>query len=126
MGRKNLALHDIAAHRAVWSCNLGVNRAALSLLQDAGEKLHGSRRIFSPEFDGRWGGEDTALGIVAHIVGCRVVTLGDASAVEHAPHDPFNVSRINLDKIPGYADRAREILYICDRGESVSTERNEA
>lgn len=126
MGHKNLALHDIAAHRAAWSCNLGINRAAVSLLQDAGEKLHGSRRIFSPEFDGRWGGEDTALGIVAHLIGCQIVTLGEASAVDHAPHDPFNVSRINLDKIPEYADRVCEILYICDRGESVSTERNEA
>ncbi len=110
MGRDNIAIHEIAAHRATWSCNLGVNRAALDLLQAAGEKLHGSRRIFSSEFDGRWGGEDTAFGIVAHLVGCRIVTLGNASAVEHAPHDLFNVSRINLDKIPAYMASAKSRL----------------
>lgn len=101
-------LPEIIAHRATWSCNLGLNRAAISLLQSAGEKLHGSRRIFSPEFDGRWGGEDTALGIAAHHAGCRVVVLTEESAVEHIPHDPFRVSRINLDLIPEYADRVRK------------------
>lgn len=100
-------LPEIIAHRATWSCNLGINCAAISLLQSAGEMLHGSRRIFSPEFDGRWGGEDTALGIVAHHTGCRVVALTEASAVEHIPHDPFRKSRINLDLIPVYADRVQ-------------------
>lgn len=102
-------LPEIAAHRATWSCNLGINRAALHLLQDAGEKLHGSRRVFSPEFDGRWGGEDTGLGIVAHYVGCTIRTLS-ASSVEHIPHDPFRISRINLDRIPAYAERVRDTL----------------
>lgn len=100
-------LPEIIAHRATWSCNLGINRAAISLLRSAGEKLHGSQRIFSPEFDGRWGGEDTALGIVACHTGCRVVVLTEASAVEHIPHDPFRASRINLDLIPAYADRVQ-------------------
>lgn len=103
-------LPEITAHRATWSCNLGINRAALNLLQDAGEKLHGSRRIFSPEFDGRWGGEDTGLGTVAHHAGCRVVVLPESSAVEHIPHDPFRISRINLDRIPAYAERVRYTL----------------
>jgi len=103
-------LPEIIAHRATWSCNLGINRAALERIQAASESLHGCRRIFSPEFDGRWGGEDTALGIVAHHAGCRVVVLTEASAVEHIPHEPFRMSRINLDMIPAYADRVRDGL----------------
>lgn len=98
------AYRETLAHRATWSCNLGINRAALERIQSAGEVLHGCRRVFSPEFDGTWGGEDTGLGIVAHLTGCRVLMLdSETSSVAHQRHDRFHTTRRNLDLIPAYA-----------------------
>lgn len=98
---------DVDGHRATWSCSLGINRAALSRLRSAGRRLWHSDRIFPPFFDGRWGGEDTGLGVVAWEAGCRIVMLDpDRSHVEHEPHRS-RAAKENLDLVPDFIRSVR-------------------
>lgn len=96
-------VHDILGHRILWSCNFGMTYSAASMLLDAGEKVHGVRRVFNPGFDGLWGGEDTGLAILAHLSGVELRTNG-AYPVEHIPHSLRNVTKRNLDKVRDYFD----------------------
>lgn len=105
-------LHEILAHRATWTCNLSINAAALDRLEVAGHHVHGLPRIFSPMFDGLWGGEDTGLGILAYHVGCRIVTLDPAASyVTHVPHPSRITSVANLRRVHAYESRVRELLW---------------
>lgn len=96
-------LQEIMGHRILWSCNFGMTYSAASMLLDAGEKVHGVRRVFNPGFDGLWGGEDTGLAILAHLSGVELRTNG-AYPVEHIPHSLRNVTKRNLDKVRDYFD----------------------
>lgn len=90
---------------------MSINAAALDRLEVAGRLVHGVPRIFSPEFDGLWGGEDTGLGILAYHAGCRIVTLDpEESYVTHIPHPSRITSVANLRRVHGYEERVRELL----------------
>lgn len=108
-GRRGHTLRDILAHRVLWSCNFGINSEAAAMLQEAGRKVHGESRIFYPGFDGRWGGEDTGLAILAHLSGIRILVNGQ-SPVEHLPHGPGAVTTKNLDRVHTYAELCAEKL----------------
>jgi hypothetical protein len=112
---------DVDGHRTTWSCSLGISRAALSRLRSAGMHLWRSTRIFPPFFDGRWGGEDTGLGVVAWEAGCWIVMLDpDRSHVEHEPHRSRAV-RENLDLVPTFIHDVRSCAFwstFVDKGES--------
>lgn len=47
----------------LWSCNIGMNKAAIERLIKINTTLYGYNCVFSPIFSGRWGGEDSFLGI---------------------------------------------------------------
>lgn len=111
-GRSDCSLEEIVAHRATWTCNLSINAAALDRLEVAGHHVHGLPRIFSPMFDGLWGGEDTGLGILAYHVGCRIVTIDPAASyVTHVPHPSRITSVANLRRVHAYESRVRELLW---------------
>lgn len=104
-------LPEILAHRVTWTCNMSINSAALARLEEAGKLVHGVPRIFSPMFDGLWGGEDTGLGILAHHAGCRIITLAPAeSCVTHIPHPSRITSVANLRRVHCYEKQVRERL----------------
>lgn len=105
-------LPEILAHRATWTCNLSINSAALDRLEIAGKRVHGVPRIFSPAFDGLWGGEDTGLGVLAYHTGCRVITLDpDQSHAVHESHPSRMTSVANLRKVHAYEKQVRELLW---------------
>lgn len=108
-GWKHPHMRDILAHRTLWSCNFGINAEAAAMLQEAGRKVHGEPRIFYPGFDGRWGGEDTGLAILAYLSGIRILINGQ-SPVEHIPHAPGAVTTKNLDRVHAYAELCAEKL----------------
>lgn len=96
-------IRDILAHRALWSCNFGLTHTAAEMLMKAGDKVHGTPRIFWPGFDGHWGGEDTGLAVLAHLAGVEIRINGQ-SPVEHVPHGPGAVTVRNLDMVQAYAE----------------------
>ena len=102
-------MRDILAHRVLWSCNFGMTNLAAERLLEAGRKVHGVSRIFWPEFDGRWGGEDTGLAILAHLSGVEIMTNG-ANPVAHIPHGPGAITVKNLKRVAEYADLCRQKL----------------
>lgn len=102
---------DVDGHRTTWSCSLGINRPALRRLRMAGMNLWRSHRIFPPFFDGRWGGEDTALGVVAWEAGCSIVMLDPLrSHVDHEPHRS-RAAKENLDLVPDFIRSVRACAF---------------
>lgn len=70
-----------------WSCNLGMNKAAVDLCRGVNAVLDGSHaRVFSPVFDGRWGGEDGFVGLSVYRCGGETVMLSQRSYVKHIWH----------------------------------------
>lgn len=102
-------MRDILAHRVLWSCNFGMTHLAAERLLEAGRKVHEVSRIFWPEFDGHWGGEDTALAVLAHLCGVEIMTNG-ANPVAHIPHGPGAITVKNLRRVAEYADLCRQKL----------------
>ena len=81
----------------VWSCNIGLNLKAVSILTRFNKKYYDKEELFNSEFNGAWGGEDSFLGITAWY--CRIFmhTIGESkSGVEHIDHPrPENIYTIN-------------------------------
>lgn len=96
-------LRDIISHRILWSCNFGMTDVAAAMLRAAGEKVHGTPRMFWPGFDGWWGGEDTGLALLAHLSGIEIRVNG-GQPVRHIPHSPTAMNVRNLDRVQEYGD----------------------
>ena len=82
-----------------WSCNLGMNDAAIDLCYYVNGALNGdTNRIFNSAFDGRWGGEDGFVGCTLYRWGGEIVALGRQSNVVHIwhPRNHTNLDHINL------------------------------
>lgn len=87
----------LQAALVTWTCNLGINRAAAGIIREAMGKFRGERRLFSPTFDGRWGGEDAFLGYAAWAYRVTMAYLPTgANAVRHMDH-PRPPSEYNKD-----------------------------
>lgn len=71
-----------------WSCNLGMNIAAIKLCWEANGFISGDvKRVFNSAFDGRWGGEDGFVGDILFRHGGEVVALSERSQVTHLWHE---------------------------------------
>lgn len=81
----------------VWSCNIGLNLKAVSIIQKFNKKYYEREELFNSDFNGAWGGEDSFLGITAWY--CRIFmhTIGEPkSGVEHIDHPrPETVYTVN-------------------------------
>lgn len=58
--RQEVAVLDSAV---LWSCNIGMNIAAVQRLKCINKTLYGYDEVFSTWFSGTWGGEDGFLGV---------------------------------------------------------------
>lgn len=70
-----------------WSCNLSMNLSAIKLIKKFNREYYGRDEVFSSEFLGRWGGEDSFLGI--HAIACKIfVTMltTEFSSIRHIEH----------------------------------------
>jgi hypothetical protein len=80
-----------------WSCNLGMNLAAIQLCWEANGFISGDvKRVFNSAFDGRWGGEDGFVGNILFRYGGSVVALSERSQVTHLWHERKHT---NLDHL---------------------------
>jgi hypothetical protein len=86
-GWRRLTKSDLRRRDLINASNLGLNRAAMTALQDVNLRFRGRAEWFSSEFDGAWGGEDIFLAAQAMSLGVAVVRIQDASAAaRHRPH----------------------------------------
>lgn len=90
IGVDRVALHDrdIRGHRVCWSCLCGLNVAAIRLARSINHALfQDSNRVFASTWDGRYGAEDTFLGLSV-FRGGGVVVACDPLVVccEHQDH----------------------------------------
>ena len=70
-----------------WSCNLSINIHAIRIIKKFNKEYYGRDEVFSGEFLGRWGGEDSFLGIQAIV--CKIfITMmtSDLSGIRHIDH----------------------------------------
>lgn len=70
-----------------WSCNLSMNLSAVKILKKFNREYYGRDEVFSGEFLGRWGGEDSFLGIQA--IACKIfitILSTELSGIRHIEH----------------------------------------
>ena len=71
----------------VWSCNLGINLVAVNLIKKLNRRYFQRDELFSSDFLGAWGGEDSYLGIQALYCRVFITTIGEKlSGVHHIDH----------------------------------------
>lgn len=86
----------------VWTCNFGMNVAALNELRMLNKTLYGRDEAFSSDFLGTWGGEDGFIGLECYYYGIPVIALGKGdNGIRHKfhdrPHDKYDhVAFINF------------------------------
>jgi hypothetical protein len=83
----------VRANLTTWSCNLGLNQAAVERLREVNRLLSGEPRVFHPAFDGAWGGEDDFVGATVFKAGGEIFYLGHAAFATHVDHPPRATAR---------------------------------
>lgn len=140
----HMAIHSILT----FSCNLAFNRKAIEKCKEINLKLSNSDRLFNPEFDGKWGGEDN---FISHCIfktyGNIMITnkdaivyhqyheVSDRSWIEHQRNIVDNLSRRLTNVILSLDDKTkftevilnRPIAYpdMCSKIANIRTIRNE-
>ena len=74
-----------------YSCSLAFNKYAIELCRSINYKLSGERRVFNPEFDGNWGGEDNFISDCLFRTGYWITLTDYRSYVKHPYHKPSDV-----------------------------------
>lgn len=102
-----------------WSCNLGMNRAAINLCHSINGAMDGDeRRVFNSAFDGNWGGEDGFVGASLFHCGGEVVAVSARSWVTHIWHERGHTNmehmRLVLSKEKRLIDMATDGLVPSD------------
>lgn len=87
-----LALDNIFTY----SCNFAFNKNAIELCQNINYKLSKSTRVFNPEFDGSWGGEDSFISHCLYRTGNYILLTSKDCYVNHFWHE--EVSKKNNSK----------------------------
>lgn len=70
-----------------WSCNLSMNLDAIKLIKKLNLLYYNRDEVFNAEFLGRWGGEDSFIGIQAIICKIYITIINtEFSGVNHMEH----------------------------------------
>lgn len=69
-----------------YSCNFAFNKNAIELCQEINSKLSNSKRVFNPEFDGSWGGEDSFISHCLYRTGNYILMTNKECFVNHFYH----------------------------------------
>ena len=99
----------------VWTCNFGMNVAALGYLRQLNATLYGREETFSSEFLGTWGGEDGFIGLECYYTGVPVIALENGNnGIRHKYHlrneDKYNHTAF----IQFLEERREQLLYLID------------
>ena len=79
-----------------YSCNFAFNKNAIELCQNINSNLSNSKRVFNPEFDGSWGGEDSFISHCLYRTGNYILMTNKECYVDHFWHE--EVSKKNNSK----------------------------
>jgi predicted glycosyltransferase involved in capsule biosynthesis len=103
---------DLARLRMItWSCCLGMNSLTINELKNINKKLYNIERIFSPAFDGTWGGEDDFVGLSAMLFGIDVAAINPEHNVKHIWHE----SKSNEDFIKNSKKEYENLLELAHK-----------
>jgi len=105
-----------------WSCNLGMNLAAVHQLYNINGFMDGDiQRAFNSSFDGRWGGEDGFVGLSMFRTGRETVALSTSSWVTHIYHNRSHTNPEHLRALAGkdqsLSDHCADGVFECDATE---------
>ncbi len=110
----------------VWSCNVSFNRRSINALKIFNKKYYGRDEVFSSEFNGTWGGEDTFLGLEARLCSIPVVLVsGEKSGVWHKNH-PRPERKYGTDSSQRLLDSVYRALLTMVRNDALKIEDFEA
>lgn len=100
----------------VWTCNFGMNRAAVLKLRGINNTLYGREETFLSDFHGTWGGEDGFIGMECFYTAIPVIALPlGPSGVKHQFHTRES-DKYQHDSFIDYLESHREqLLYLLDR-----------
>ena len=99
----------------VWTCNFGMNRAALASLKQLNNTLYGRAETFFSDFLGTWGGEDGFIGLECFYTKIPVIALGQGdNGIRHKMH-LRDESKYNHVAFINYLEEQRErLMYLLD------------
>lgn len=97
----------------VWTCNMGINRQAMSEIMSLNKALFGRDELCSSDFSGTWGGEDGYLGLEAFYLDIPVMPVCRKGAgVRHVEHDR-PLDKYDHETFVAYLEEKREeLLYL--------------
>lgn len=101
----------------VWTCNFGLNRAAVDMLKDMNRTLYGRDEAFSSDFAGTWGGEDGFIGMECFYGGIPVFAMSNCGndGIRHQYHDRDDEKKYEHRTFMTYLENKREeLIYLLD------------
>jgi glycosyltransferase involved in cell wall biosynthesis len=69
-----------------YSCNLAFNKKSIELCKEINSKLSNSNRVFNPNFDGSWGGEDNFISNCLFLTNNWITLTSNHCCVYHHYH----------------------------------------
>lgn len=81
-----------------YSCNLAFNHSAIDLCRKINYQISNSPRVFNPEFDGSWGGEDNFVSDCLFRTGNNILLTSKDCYVEHIWHEQANKDDVKTKK----------------------------
>lgn len=99
----------------VWTCNFGMNIAAVKKLREVNKTIYGRNEVFPSDFLGTWGGEDGFIGLECFYTGVEVIALkDDINGIRHIDH-PRPVKKYDHVRFIDYLEERREeLLFLLD------------
>lgn len=79
-----------------YSCNLAFNRKAIELCKQINKTISNVSRVFNPEFDGSWGGEDNFISDCLFRTGNDILLTSLEGFVVHQYHTPAQRKDLHL------------------------------
>lgn len=82
-----------------YSCNIGFNKQAILLCRKINLLLSNSERVFNPEFDGSWGGEDNFISDCLYRTGNDILMCSKDCYVTHLWHEQSDKNNISQKRL---------------------------
>jgi glycosyltransferase involved in cell wall biosynthesis len=110
-----------------YSCNLAFNKAAISLCKKINLLVSNSDRVFNPEFDGSWGGEDNFISDCLFRTGNNILLTSTDCYVNHIWHEESSRTGLEIKKqiLNKLSNKLKHFIIIGDvAGDYTIFERN--
>jgi len=100
----------------VWTCNFGMNRAAINVLRTLNNTIYGRNETFSSDFLGTWGGEDGFIGLECFYTGITVYAIANGNnGIRHKYHMRDSSKYDHVAFLYFLEDQRERLIYLLDR-----------